>query len=81
MEWDYAPGDPRRDESDEAEAKRRAPLPPPPSQVEIFLEQWYKDHPECPRIDLPPCSIWDPEGYKKWEDKTRWDMGVEEEKG
>ena len=52
-EFDYAPGDPRRDESPEAEAKRRAPLPPPPpTDVEIFLEKYYKEHPECPRIDF-----------------------------
>lgn len=53
-EFDYAPGDPRRDESYEAEAKRRAPLPPaPPTELEIFLERYYKDHPDCPRLDIP----------------------------
>ena len=58
LEWDYAPGDPRRDESHEAEARRRAPLPPgPPSDLELFLEQWYKDHPDCPRIDYSAEGI------------------------
>ena len=59
IEWDYAPGDPRRDESYEAEAKRRAPPPPPPpTKVDLFLEQWYKDHPECPRIDFDFKDDW-----------------------
>mmetsp|Transcript_25306 Transcript_25306/g.75982 ORF Transcript_25306/g.75982 Transcript_25306/m.75982 type:complete len:748 (-) Transcript_25306:10-2253(-) len=59
-EFDFAPGDEHRDESDDAEAQRRRPLSPPlHSDVEIFLERWYTDHPECPRIDLGPDSIWE----------------------
>ena len=39
VEWDYPPGHPLRDESDEAERKRRQPPPKPPlSEVEKFLE-------------------------------------------
>ena len=65
LEFDYAPGDPRRDESDEAEARRRAPPPrPPPSEVEKFLEMWYADNPDCPRIDFGKCSIWD-DGFEE----------------
>ena len=59
VEFDYPPGHPLRDESDEAERKRRQPPPKPPlSEVEKFLERWYEDHPDCERIDIPDCSIW-----------------------
>ena len=65
VEFDFPPGHPLRDESDEAERKRRQPPPKPPlSEVEKFLERWYEDHPDCERIDIPDCSIWNPELQK-----------------
>ena len=65
VEFDYPPGHPLRDESDEAERKRRQPPPKPPlSEVEKFLERWYEDHPDCERIEIPDCSIWNEELQK-----------------
>ena len=65
VEFDYPPGHPLRDESDEAERKRRQPPPKPPlSEVEEFLERWYEDHPDCERIEIPDCSIWNAELQK-----------------
>ena len=40
------------------------PPKPPLSEVEKFLERWYEDHPDCERIEIPDCSIWNPELQK-----------------
>lgn len=65
VEYDYPPEHPLRDESEEAERKRRTPPPKPPlSEVEKFLERWYEDHPDCERIEIPECSIWNTELQK-----------------
>ena len=37
---------------------------PPLSEVEKFLERWYEDHPDCERVEIPDCSIWNTELQK-----------------